>query len=46
MPIKVCDISKIKALGWEPKKDLKIGILKTYNWFVQNYEQITEQKFW
>jgi len=34
---KLMDISKIKSLGWEPKIDLEKGIKKTYEWFLQKY---------
>ncbi|MBR7158528.1 MAG: GDP-L-fucose synthase [Alphaproteobacteria bacterium] len=43
MPVKVSDISKIKALGWEPKISLLEGIRKTYDWFGKNYESIASQ---
>ena len=33
---KITDISRIKGVGWSPKTDLKTGITKTYEWFVQN----------
>lgn len=35
-PRKLLDSSKLKALGWEPKIDLKMGLLKTYNWYIEN----------
>jgi GDP-L-fucose synthase len=33
---KLLDISKIKALGWEAKYDIKAGIKKTYEWYKKN----------
>jgi GDP-L-fucose synthase len=39
-PRKLVDISKIQALGWQPKTTLKEGIEKTYQWFVENYSNI------
>jgi GDP-L-fucose synthase len=32
-PRKLLDVSKIKALGWEPKIGLKEGIESTYKWY-------------
>jgi len=32
-PRKLLDVSKIKALGWEPKIGLKEGIKSTYEWY-------------
>jgi len=34
MPKKLLDISKIKALGWEPKTSLVDGIRKVYTWYL------------
>jgi GDP-L-fucose synthase len=34
MPRKLLDVSKIKALGWQPKTNLKEGIRKTYEWYI------------
>lgn len=33
MPNKLLDVSKMSALGWKPKIDLKKGLEKTYEWF-------------
>jgi len=35
-PRKVLNVDKIKALGWEPKIDLRDGIEKTYEWYKIN----------
>ena len=34
-PKKLLDISRIKALGWEPKTSLQEGIRKTYQWYLK-----------
>ena len=35
---KLTDISRIKALGWEPKITLEKGLEETYKWFQEKYE--------
>ncbi len=35
-PRKVLNVDKIKALGWEPKIDLRRGIKSTYQWYKNN----------
>ena len=35
---KLTDISRIRALGWEPKITLKAGLKETYRWFCEKYE--------
>jgi len=37
---KITDISKIKGVGWSPRTDLRTGITKTYEWFVQNINKL------
>ena len=37
-PRKLMDVSRIHALGWKHKTDLRTGIEKTYRWFLENYE--------
>jgi GDP-L-fucose synthase len=32
-PRKLLDISRLTALGWKPRVDLKTGLEKTYRWF-------------
>lgn len=35
---KLTDISRIRALGWEPKITLEAGLKETYRWFCEKYE--------
>jgi GDP-L-fucose synthase len=34
-PRKVLNVDKIKALGWNPKINLREGIEKTYEWYLK-----------
>jgi len=43
-PRKLMDVSKMKALGWEYSTELKKGIQKTYQWFLDNIDNIKEVK--
>jgi GDP-L-fucose synthase len=36
------DISRLTAMGWKPKIDLKQGIKDTYKWFLSNRNDIRE----
>lgn len=40
MPKKQLDISRLIALGWEPKIDLNDGIKSAYKWFLDNFTSI------
>lgn len=35
-PRKVCDVSRLNELGWNYNVDLRDGIEKTYNWYLEN----------
>lgn len=39
-PRKLMDISKMHALGWKHKVGLEEGIQRTYDWFVENVENV------
>jgi len=43
-PRKLMDVSKMKDLGWEYSTELKDGIEKTYQWFLENIDTIKEIK--
>jgi len=43
-PRKLMDVSKMKALGWEYSTELKDGIQKTYQWFLENINTTKEVK--
>lgn len=36
---KLLDVSRLKALGWEPKTALEDGIRTTYEWYLKNSKQ-------
>ncbi|NOZ24820.1 MAG: GDP-L-fucose synthase [Nitrospirae bacterium] len=35
-PRKLLDVSRMRALGWEPKISLRQGIEQTYDWYLRN----------
>ncbi|TRX40110.1 GDP-L-fucose synthase family protein [Flavobacterium restrictum] len=43
-PRKLMDISKMHALGWKHQVALEEGIQKTYNWFLENIENVKKVK--
>lgn len=42
-PRRYLDTSKMKAMGWEAKINLKDGLIETYKWFVENYDMLREK---
>jgi GDP-L-fucose synthase len=38
-PRKLLDVTRIRALGWQPRIPLRQGIAKTYEWFLANSAQ-------
>jgi GDP-L-fucose synthase len=36
-PRKLLDVTKLRALGWQPSISLRDGIARTYEWFLANY---------
>jgi GDP-L-fucose synthase len=38
-PRKLLDITKLRALGWQPMIPLRKGIAQTYEWFLANFAQ-------
>ena len=43
-PRKLMDVSKMKSIGWQYSTELQEGIQKTYEWFLENIEDIKEVK--
>ncbi|WP_269226001.1 GDP-L-fucose synthase family protein [Flavobacterium eburneipallidum] len=43
-PRKLMDVSKMHELGWKHQVDLEAGIQKTYDWFLENVNEIKEVK--
>ena len=44
-PRKLMDISKMHKLGWKHQVSLEDGIVKTYNWFLENIKKFKEVKY-
>jgi len=38
MPRKLLDVSRLHALGWRHRIDLREGIAATYKWFIEHYD--------
>lgn len=39
-PQKLLDLTKINALGWQPKTSLKVGLRNTYEWYLAHVGQL------
>ena len=44
-PKKLMDITKLKNLGWKYKISLDEGIERTYNWFLNNFDNLKFNKY-
>ena len=42
-PRKLLDISRLTNLGWKASTDLKLGLQKTYSWFLENQNNFREK---
>jgi GDP-L-fucose synthase len=40
-PRKLLDVSRLHALGWTHRIELREGIERTYDWFVRNHDAVT-----
>lgn len=44
-PRKLMDVSKMHHIGWKHQVNLEEGIQKTYNWFLENIENLKEKVY-
>lgn len=44
-PRKLMDVSKMHNIGWKHQVNLEEGIQKTYNWFLENVENLKEKSY-
>ncbi|MFH7000362.1 GDP-L-fucose synthase family protein [Flavobacterium sp. FlaQc-57] len=44
-PRKLMDVSKMHNIGWKHQVNLEEGIQKTYNWFLENVENLKEKVY-
>jgi len=42
MPQKLLDVSRLNDMGWKCKTDLRDGLKKTYQWYIENYRPLKE----
>jgi GDP-L-fucose synthase len=43
-PRKLMDVSKMKEIGWEYSTELEDGVKKTYQWFLNNIDNVKKVK--
>jgi GDP-L-fucose synthase len=43
-PRKLLDVSRLHALGWTHRIELRDGIGATYEWFLANHERLREAR--
>ena len=39
-PRKLMDVSRLRAMGWQPEIDLDRGLRQTYGWFLENHASL------
>jgi GDP-L-fucose synthase len=39
-PRKLLDVSRLNGLGWTATTSLEAGLKKSYNWYLENYENL------
>jgi GDP-L-fucose synthase len=39
-PRKVLDVTRLRALGWQPSTRLDDGIAETYDWYVRHHDSL------
>jgi len=44
-PRKLMDVSKMNNIGWKHQVDVEEGIHKTYNWFLENIENLKQKEY-
>ena len=44
-PRKLMDVSKMHHIGWKHQVNLEEGVQKTYNWFLENIENLKEKVY-
>ena len=42
-PRKLLDVSRIHDLGWEHSIDLRDGIASSYQWYLENVEEVANE---